>query len=63
MEVIDQTDNTGTLQALALRLATAGADEMALIATGLEKHGQRVEAARARADAAMNQRPVEGVSE
>lgn len=58
-EAIDETDNAGTLQALALRLASAGADEMERIAAGLEKHGQRVEAARARADAAMNQMPDE----
>lgn len=59
LEVVEQTDNAGTLQALALRLASAGADEMERIAAGLEQHGQRVEAARARAEARMNQLPDE----
>lgn len=51
--MIDETDNAGTLHGLALRLSSASADELQHIAAGLEAHGQRVEAARARADARM----------
>lgn len=54
---IDKTDNAGTLHAVALRLAGAGADEMDRIAVGLEKYGARKDAAIARADARMNQIP------
>lgn len=59
LEVIEQTDNAGALHGLALRLSTAGADELQAIAAGLEKYGARKEAAIARADARMNQIPVE----
>lgn len=52
---IDAADNSGTLHGLSLRLMSAGGDELERIADGLDAHGQRVEAARARADARMHQ--------